>query len=55
METQTLENEMREWLLECFEDEYDQEQIKELSEIQLIKAINRYFEGGMREFRECGQ
>jgi hypothetical protein len=48
-----MEQEMREWLLECFSDEYDQERILELTYEQLEKAINRYFDGGMEEFKAC--
>lgn len=48
-----LEKEMREWLLECFSDEYDQEQIEELTSKQLERAINKYFDGGLTAFKEC--
>lgn len=46
----TIYSEMREWLLECFEDEYDQEQIQSLSDSQLEKSIDRYFDGGKQAF-----
>lgn len=45
-----LEKEMREWLLECFSEEYDQETINKLNRGQLVKAINRYFDGGIKAF-----
>lgn len=45
--------EMKAWLLECFEDEYDQEQIKELTYNQCVRAINRYYDGGMQAWKEC--
>jgi hypothetical protein len=45
-----LDKEMREWLLGCFDDEYDQEQINSLSHEQLVRAINRYYDGGIRSF-----
>jgi len=45
--------EMKSWLLECFEDEHDQEQIEELSYTQCVRAINRHYDGGIRAFREC--
>ena len=48
-----LDKEMGEWLLECFSDEYDQEQIEELTHEQLVRSINRYFDGGMKEFINC--
>jgi hypothetical protein len=48
-----LDKEMKDWLLECFSDEYDQEQIEELTHNQLVRAINRYFDGGMKEFEVC--
>ncbi len=41
---------MIEWLLECFTDDYDQEQIQELTESQLTRAINRYYDGGLSAF-----
>lgn len=41
---------MRKWLLECFSEESEQEQIKELSFEHLQMAINRYFDGGYQEF-----
>lgn len=46
-------NEMREWLLECFSDDYDQEEILELTDKVLERAINRYFDGGVKEFINC--
>lgn len=45
-----LKDEMQQWLLDCFSDEYDQEQIKELTYSQLKKAINRYYDGGIESF-----
>jgi hypothetical protein len=49
----TLDTEMREWLLECFSEEYDQEQIEALSHNELVRAINRYYDGGIKAFKEC--
>lgn len=49
----TLENEMRDWLLECFTEEYDQEQINNLTSEELQKPIQRYFDGGLIEFNKC--
>jgi hypothetical protein len=48
-----LDTEMKEWLLECFSDEYDQEQIEELTHEQLIRSINRYYDGGIQAFKAC--
>lgn len=48
----TLDTQMRNWLLECFSDEYDVEQINELTHNQLVKAISRYFDGGFNAFME---
>ena len=45
-----IEKAMKEWLLDCFNDEYDQEQIESLSYEQLVKSINRYYDGGMKAF-----
>lgn len=47
----TLEQEMREWLLDCFTDEYDQEQIRELEPVGLLQAIDRYYDGGVKAFK----
>ncbi len=49
----TLDREMKDWLLECFDDEYDQEQIEELTHEQLVRSINKYYDGGMTAFKEC--
>ncbi len=53
MMQQYLTGEMRKWLLECFDEEYDQEQIRELSFEQCVKAINRYYDGGYKAFLSC--
>ena len=45
-----LENEARDWLLECFSDETCQETIRDLSAIELHSAINRYYGGGWYAF-----
>jgi hypothetical protein len=44
---------MKEWLLECFQEDCDQEEIEELSTQELMNAVDRYFDGGMRAFVEC--
>lgn len=49
----SLQIEMREWLLECFNDEYDQEKIQELTYGELVKAVNKYYDGGFKEFVNC--
>lgn len=41
---------MKEWLLDCFEDEYDQEQINELDHSDTLRAVNRYYDGGVEAF-----
>lgn len=41
---------MREWLLDCFDEEYDQEMIQELNEQELERSVNRYYDGGLRAF-----
>lgn len=43
---------MREWLKECFEDEYDQELIDQSSDSVIVKSIERYFDGGVAAFME---
>lgn len=45
-----LESEMMEWLLECFDDEFDQEQIRELNYSELVRVIDMYYDGGFRAF-----
>lgn len=45
-----LETEMREWLLDCFTQAEDQEEIQELNYGELVKAVNRYYDGGFKEF-----
>jgi len=44
------ETEMREWLLDCFTEEDDQEQIQELSYEQLVRSVNRYHDNGFNGF-----
>ena len=48
-----LENEMRSWLKDCFEQEEDHEEIDSCTYDQLVNCINRYFDGGFREFVAC--
>lgn len=45
---------MKSWLLECFNEEVDQEEIEGLSFEQLVRAINRYYEGGIEQFKRDG-
>lgn len=47
------EIEMKAWLMDCFSCEVDQETIEELTYEQLVRSINRYYDGGMTAFREC--
>ena len=47
-----LDKEMRDWLLECFSDEYDQDQIEKLTHNQLLRSINRYYDGGTLGFMD---
>lgn len=48
-----LEKEMRGWLKECFSEENDREIIDEMTNDELLRAIIRYFDGGMEGFKEC--
>jgi len=43
--------EMRDWLLDCFPDEYCQESIEQASEAKILKAINRFYDGGVEAFQ----
>jgi hypothetical protein len=45
-----MEENMKEWLLECFTEEADQEEIEALTREELIQAINRYYDGGLEQF-----
>lgn len=40
----------REWLLDCFDDEYDQEEIAAASDEVIIKAVKRYHYDGIAGF-----
>jgi hypothetical protein len=42
----------REWLLDCFQDEYDQETIRGLNDSSIVDAINRYYHDGIEAFNE---
>lgn len=45
---------MRDWLKDCYEDEYDQEEIDSCSERQIIAAVDREYDGGLMQFlRDC--
>lgn len=48
-----IEKKMREWLLDCFDDEYDQEKINGLTIKELYKYIHCYFDGGVKTFIKC--
>lgn len=41
---------MREWLKDCYEDEYDQELINQSSDNIIIKSIKREYDGGLDAF-----
>jgi hypothetical protein len=45
-----LKDEMRQWLLDCFEEEGDREEIEELTYAQLRRVINKYYDGGLNSF-----
>jgi hypothetical protein len=49
----TVHKHMREWMLECFIEEYDQEQIQNFNHRQLEKHVDLYFDGGLDAFIEC--
>lgn len=44
---------MKDWLLDCFTEQQDHEEIEELTHDELVNAINRYYDGGMKEFVRC--
>ena len=39
------------WLCDCFPDEIDE--IHDLEDHEIIRYINRYFDGGINEFKKC--
>jgi hypothetical protein len=43
----------REWLCDCFP--HDEDQIAECTEAQIIRAVNRYRDGGWADFVACNQ
>lgn len=45
---------MKEWLLDCFNEEADQEKIKQLIYEHCVKAINKCYDGGFKQFIEDG-
>lgn len=51
----TLEDKMREWLLECFASDDDQEEIESLGFNGLFIAVNRYYDGGIAQFIMDGE
>lgn len=48
--TLDIETEMRDWLLECFSEEYEQEQINELTFNELKRSVNKYYDRGIKAF-----
>lgn len=47
-----LIQQMREWLLDCFEDDYEQEEIQQLNFEEVQDAVQRYYDGGITGFIE---
>jgi hypothetical protein len=45
-----MEKYMKEWLLDCFPDDADQEEIESLSREELMQAIRKYYDGGLDQF-----
>jgi len=41
---------MREWLSDCFCDPFSQDEIGECSISQVVRAVERYYAGGIYEF-----
>jgi hypothetical protein len=50
MDTLEFREAMRNWLLDCYTTEDEQEEINELSLPQLMNAVERYYDGGLRQF-----
>jgi len=54
----TLEQQTKDmiaWLLDCFNDEFDQEEIRSLDFPAARKAVSRYYDGGFKAFIEDSQ
>jgi hypothetical protein len=49
MELQVIED-MRQWLKECFETEEDHEEIDAATQERIIKAVEREYSGGVKQF-----
>jgi len=45
-----IEDYMREWLSDCFCDPFSQDEIGECSISQVVRAVERYYAGGIYEF-----
>lgn len=44
----TIYDEMRSWLIECYPD--DEEDIAELTDEESVKAVKKYYDGGINAF-----
>jgi len=49
--TPELIAEARGWLLDCFP--YDEDEIEDCSDREIVRAVNRYREGGWADFVAC--
>ena len=47
--------EARDWIIECVDcwNDLDAEDIEELTNNQVEKAIEKFFDGGIEEFKRC--
>lgn len=44
----------RTWLLDCFSDEEDQEEIRTLNAIRIVQSVETHYEGGYTAFLRDG-
>jgi hypothetical protein len=41
---------MREWVADCSWGDMDEESLAELTDEQIIRGVNKHYDGGIREF-----
>ena len=48
-----IEDYMREWLLDCFCDPYDVDEVNDCTDSELAAAIELHWDGGLVDFAIC--
>ena len=44
----------RDWLLDCFSDEEDQDEIRLLNAVRIVQSIETHYQGGYTQFLRDG-